>query len=207
MQKQIDICTDYFDEHHLSVNAEKTKVMVVKPKGYIDYGEPDLHIKNTKLEVVSNIKYLGMTINNDLTDDDHVTHLYRGQCMRGNLLLRNFHMCDTNVKVKLFKSFCTSLYGIPLALASKKESLNKLRVCYNNSLRFFMGIDRFCSITENFVILGIPTFSELLRKSIASLYLRLKGTNNKLLVAVFNTMYFKKSTMFLKWSDLIFTES
>ena len=207
LQKQIDICITYFDKHHLSVNEEKTKVMVVKPKRYISYGDPELHINETTLEVVNSMKYLGMTINNDLSDDDHISSLYRGQCMRGNLLIRNFHMCDDNVKVKLFKSFCTSLYSIPLALASKKESLNKLRVCYNNSLRFFMGLDRFCSITEKFVTLGIPTFNELLRKNIASLFLRLKGTRNGLLAAAFNNMYFKKSIMFLKWSNFIFTGS
>ena len=116
-------------------------------------------------------------------------------------------MCEDNVKVKPFESFCTSFYSIPLALASRKETLNKLRVCYNNSLRFFMGIGRFCSITEKFVILGIPTFNELLRKNIASLFLRLRQTSNRLLAAAFNTMYFKKSIMFLKWSNFIFTAS
>ena len=134
-----------------------------------------------------------------------LTSLYRGQCMRGNLLLRNFYMCDNDAKVHLFKSFCTSLYSIPLALESKKESLNKLRVCYNNSLRFLMNIDRFSSISEQFVLLGIPTFNELLRKTVSSLYLRLKKTRNKLLDAIFNSHFFRNSATFLKWSNLIFT--
>ena len=205
LQNQIDTCKTYFTKHYLTVNAEKTKVMVVKPKRYLEYGDPELYIDKARLEVVQNIKYLGMHINNELRDDEHITSLYRGQCMRGNLLLRNFHMCDVDVKVHLFKSFCTSLYSIPLALSSKKENINKLRVCYNNSLRFFMNINRFCSITEQFVSLGIPTFNELLRKTVASLYLRLTKTNNKLLEAVFNSTFFRNTTTFLKWSDLIFT--
>ena len=207
LQNQIDTCKEYFVKHHLTVNAEKTKVMVIKPKGYMDFGIPELCIDGERLEVVQNIKYLGMHINSELKDDEHITSLYRGQCMRGNLLLRNFYMCDVDAKVHLFKSFCTSLYSIPLSLACKKESFNKLRVCYNNSLRFFMNIDRFSSITEQFVILGVPSFNELLRKTIASLYLRLKRTRNKLLVAVFSSTYFRNSPMFLKWSSHIFTET
>ena len=204
LQQQIETCLSYFENHYLSVNADKTKVMVVKPKNYIDYGDPELYIGTSKLEVVSKIKYLGMCITKDLKDDDHITSLYRAQCMRGNLLTRNFHMCDENIKIHLFKSFCTSLYGIPLALESKKETLNKLRVCYNNSLRFLMNINGFCSITEQFVKLGIPTFQELLRKNTAGLFLRIKKSSNKLLAAIFTCSFFRVSKTYAHWCSYIF---
>ena len=141
LQNLIDKCSTYFNEHFLSVNIMKTKVVCIRPKRMIYHGEPQLYINNIELEVVKSFKYLGMEINDSLTDDSHIATLYRGQCMRSNILNRNFKICDNNVKVKHFKSFCTSIYGIPLSLACRDESMRKLKVCYNNSLRFLMGIE------------------------------------------------------------------
>ena len=73
LQNQINICTKYFEEHFLSVNASKTNVMVVKPKSYLEFCNPVLYINEVKLKVVENIKYLGMYISNNLKDDEHVT--------------------------------------------------------------------------------------------------------------------------------------
>ena len=131
LQRSIDrrLSIEYIKNHYLSVNTSKTKIMIVKPKKYIQFGEPVFKINDEILEKVNSFKYLGMNLTSDLSDDDHITSLYRGQCMRSNTLLREFHMCDVKAKVNLFKSFCTSMYCIPLALNSKKESLKRLRVC------------------------------------------------------------------------------
>ena len=107
---------------------------------------------------------LGVIFKDDLTDDEHIEALYRGQCVRSNTLIRNFYMCDRNAKVNLFKSFCTSLYGIPLALNCKKDSMRKLRVSYIDSLRYLMNNDRYESISQQFVNFRIPSFEELIRK-------------------------------------------
>ena len=207
LQNLIDKCLNYFNHHHLTINSNKTKVMVVKPKRMINYGDPILVVNGSPLEVVNSIKYLGMQIDNSLRDDEHIKTLYRGQCMRANVLIRNFHMCSNDAKTHLFKSFCTSMYGIPVALDCKKESLSKLRVCYNNSLRFLMHFGRYCSITEQFVRLGIPTFQELLRKTIVSLFHRLKQSENVLISSVFNSESCKSSLTYRKWSEIIFCDA
>ena len=203
LQYLVNKCVTYLDNHLLTINTQKTKVMSILPKQMIKYNEPEIVIKGNHLEVVDSFKYLGMQINNRMKDDEHITTLYRGQCLRGNLLVRNFHMCDQDAKVHLFKSFCTSLYGIPLSFNCKKETLNKLKVCYNNSFRFLMRIGRMCSVSEKFVILGIPTFKELVRKCTASLYMRLKSSKNSLVLAVFNSWFFKNSSTFNLWTEMI----
>lgn len=205
LQNLIDKSMHYINKHFLSINTNKTKVMIIKHKKYIEFDEPLFRINNEVLERVNSLKYLGMHINDRLLDDDHVTSLYRGQCMRGNILLREFFMCDAKAKVNLFKSFCTSLYCIPLALNSKKETIRKLRVCYNNSLRYLMGYNSFSSISERFVRLGIPSFEELVRKNIANLFLRIKRSQNRIVTSVFKCMDFRKSSMFKIWSEKIFT--
>ena len=44
--------------------------------------------------------------------------------------------------------------------------MNKLRIAYNNSLRRLLNIPKYNSASEMFVCLNIPSFGELLRKSI-----------------------------------------
>ena len=204
LQRLIDKSMNYIEKHYLSINASKTKIMIVKPKRYIQFGEPVFKINDEILEKVNSFKYLGMNIASDLSDDEHIISLYRGQCMRANTLLREFHMCDEKAKVNLFKSFCTSVYCLPLALNSKKESMRRLRVCYNNSLRYLMGYDSFVSISERFVRLGIPTFEELLRKNIVSLFLRIKKSQNNIVKSVFCSTEFRVSSTFKMWSEKIF---
>lgn len=204
LQVLIDKCHKYFISNFLSINTQKTKVLFVRPKRTIYFGEPKIYIGTDQLEVVNNFKYLGVNFNHDLSDDDHIASLYRGQCVRSNVLTRNFYMCDQSAKVHLFKSFCTSMYCIPLSLNCRQGSWNRLRVCYNNSLRYLMNIERYTSITQHFVNLRIPTFDELVRKNISSLFLRLKFSENCLIKAMFSSSFFNTSTTYKKWSNKIF---
>ena len=43
-----------------------------------------------------------------------------------------FYMCTENVKIALFKSYCTTLYTSTLWCKYRRESLRKLCVAYNN---------------------------------------------------------------------------
>ena len=204
LQILIDKCQSYLTDNFLSINTQKTKILFVKTKRMIYHGEPKLYIGSNQLEVVESLKYLGVIFKSDLSDDDHIASLYRGQCMRSNTLIRNFNMCDENAKVHLFKSFCTSLYCISLSLNCRQESWNKLKVCYNNSLRYLMNFERFSSISQHFVNLKIPSFNELVRKNITSLFLRIKSSENSLMKAIFNSSSFKESMTYRRWSERIF---
>ena len=67
-----------------------------------------------------------------------------------------------------------------------------------------MGYDSFVSISERFVSLGIPTFEELVRKTIVSLFLRIKKSQNNIVKSVFCSTYFRMSNTFKTWSEKIF---
>lgn len=47
----------YFEEHYLIVNAEKTKVMIVKQKRCTNYGDSELYVDKEKLEVIQSFRY------------------------------------------------------------------------------------------------------------------------------------------------------
>ena len=59
--------------------------------------------------------------------------IYLSIYIRSNKPLRTFHYCSIDVKLELFRSFCTSFYCCYLRTAYKKSTFHKLRVAFNNA--------------------------------------------------------------------------
>ena len=64
------------------------------------------------------------------------------QCAQGNALACRFHMCLDNVKVTLFRSYCSSLYTSQLWWNYRVNSIRKLYVAYNNAFRMLFRLPR-----------------------------------------------------------------
>ena len=71
---------------------------------------------------------------------------------QGNALARRFHMCSDNVKVTLFRSYCSSLYTSQLWWKYRVNSIRKLYVAYNNAFRMLFRLSRDCSASSMFVV-------------------------------------------------------
>ena len=75
-------------------------------------------------------KYLGHHLTNDLHDDLVIRRQCRAINVRANILIRKFHMCSVSVKLKLFNSYCASVYSS--LVVELKENVN-LQVANNLS--------------------------------------------------------------------------
>ena len=71
----------------------------------------------------------------NVQNDDDMLRQMRTLYIISNKLLRYFYYCSIDVKLKLFRSFCTSFYCCYLWTAYKKSTFNKLRVALNNAYR------------------------------------------------------------------------
>ena len=80
-------------------------------------------------------KYLGYMFTNDKQDDVKMLRQLRLLYMRSNKILRMFYFCTIDVKLELFRSFCTSFYCCYLWTEYKKSTSNRLRVAFNNAYR------------------------------------------------------------------------
>ena len=67
-------------------------------------------------EYVSEHKYLGVIISNDLSDSLTMKQQIKSVYSCGNCLINQFRHCSEDVKVKLFKAYCSSFYGTNLLL-------------------------------------------------------------------------------------------
>ena len=151
--------------------------------------------------------YLGFTLTYNLKDDIHIENLYRGLCIRSNTILRNFSKCTKDVKILLFQSYCQSFYCLSLVFRVRLSDMQRLRVCYNNSLRRLFNLGRQTSISQFCVRNAIPTFSEIRHKGVVGLLHRLKMSGNNIIKNIVNVNYLFRSQLFVFWKPVAFAFS
>ena len=76
----------------------------------------------------------------------------RQLCAQCNALARRFYMCSDNVKVTIFRSYCSSLYTSQLWWKYKVSSIKKLYVAYSNAFRMLFRLPRDCSASGMFAV-------------------------------------------------------
>ena len=126
----LSICSTYGIEYDVMYNSTKSNVLVFRSKLLKNVQVPEFEINNTAIDRVSMYKYLGHCINDELSDDDDMTRQRNKIYAQGNALIRKFYMCTENVKIALFKPYCTTLYTSTLWCKYRRESLRKLCVAY-----------------------------------------------------------------------------
>ena len=163
----------YGSNHDIIYNSKKLK----------DLKSPPLYLCNNQLDYVNNCRYLGVKIETYSCKSDMKRQLCKFYA-NANMLIRKFSFCFDDVKVFLFKSYCTNLYCTQFWYDSSETLMKKLCVGYNNSLRRLMKLDKHCSASEMFVHYGIPAFGELQRKHITNFIHRLQSSSNSIIMSV-----------------------
>lgn len=139
------------------------------------------HLLGEELAVVEKVKYLSHMIRSDLSDDDDIQRQYCKLYAQANMLARKFHMCTNNVKVCLFKAYCTPLYTAHLWCSYSKSKYRKLQVAYNDALRILLKVPRWTSASQLFVQNNVPTLNAVIRNFVFTFMKRLEDSQNVIL--------------------------
>jgi len=145
LQKLLDICQEYALTHNIIYNTKKSVYMYVKSLNLKVDHVPYITMGARILKYVTIFKYLGCIISDTLADDLYIKRTVRGIYIRSNMLIRKFSHCNFLVKQQLFQSYCTNLYCTQLWYEFSVSSIKKVRVAFNNSCRYLLGYDRYCS--------------------------------------------------------------
>ena len=94
--------------------------------------------------------------------------------IRGNIISRKFANCSINVKLVVFKTYCSCLYTAQLWGTCLSRTMNRLKVAYNDSLRMVLGIPRYCSASEMFAYTNVPSCQRVIRLNIYSFMRRIQ---------------------------------
>ena len=115
-------------------------------------------------------------------DDEDMLRQMRNLYIRSNKLLRYY--CSTDVKLELFKSYCTSLYCYYLWTAYKKSTFDRLRVAFNNAYRRVLSQPWRCSASAMYSNFGINYSEITIRKSTNEFIQRLAKSTNLLIMTI-----------------------
>ncbi len=84
--------------------------MIVKTKEDRQLVFPQFLLSGEVLNVCNKIKYLGHFCTDELNDDADIERQCRRLYAQSNTLVWKFHMCTPEVKVNLFRTYCSPLY-------------------------------------------------------------------------------------------------
>ena len=204
LQDLLNSCCDYANRFDIIYNVRKTKCMSCKPKCFKDLTVPNFYLNGTVLKTVSEHKYLGCIIAENFKDDCDISRQMRSLYARGNTIVRNFRYCSAEVKLQLFKSYCSDLYCGQLRSQYKASTYSKLRVVYNGIFRLLMNRNRDSSISQNMLLCNINNLHVLHRKSMHNFRERLYSLENDIVSTIAYSLFFTNSRINRKWLTCLY---
>ena len=209
LQELLETCMKYASEHDIKFNSKKSVILVRRSTLLKNVTIPSFVLGEEKLTEVNDVKYLGHFISSDGKDDKDMTRAYRQLYAQGNSLIRKFHMCTENVKVKLFTTYCSQLYCAHLWKFNVLDNFyKKVTVAYNNVFRSFLRLPRDdqgrpCSASHMFASRNIKSLQEILRNVVYKFQCRLNVSNNSLVKCTLFRIVKEKSKLRNHWSRLL----
>ena len=204
LQELIDCCEKFAIDHDILYNVKKTKILCIKPKRLKDLHVPNFTLNGRYLCYVSTEKYLGYMVRDNFMDDTDIGRQLRAIYSRGNSLIRHFKCCTNEVKLQLFKSYCSNLYCGQLWCNYKSRSFSKIKVAYNNVFRSLMCLKRDTSISKCMIDNNVDPFVVLRRKLVYGFRERVMSSRNKLVQAVTQSLFFVTSTINIAWCKVLY---
>ena len=113
---------------------------------------------------------------------------------KGNSILRKFHMCSWDVKLTLFRAYCSPLYTAQLWWSHKRASINRLKVTYHNLFKMFLGLPKYESTSLLCTALDVQCCQAVIRRLIYSFMVRLAATKNSIMTAMYTTAMYTTCT-------------
>jgi hypothetical protein len=207
LQMLLKICSEYGIDNNVKYNAIRSTVMVIRSKYDKHTVFPNFMLNSAALCISEVVKYLGHFMTEDFRDDKDIIRQCRKLYAQGNTLLRKFHMCTDDVKVSLFRTYCTPLYTGHLWWNYRMYSFSKLNVAYNDIIRLLLCLPRFHSASQLFANVNVPAFQAVIRNLMFKFITRLNKLENaiiKCLIDVENSDLRYTSAIWKHWHKSLY---
>ena len=100
LQQIINVCSDYSVEHNIVFNEKKSYCVVFKPKKR-KLNCLTVALAGAVIPNLTSVKYLGVILTDNLQDYEEIMKQTRSLYAHGNVLLRKFGLCSSEVKKQL----------------------------------------------------------------------------------------------------------
>ena len=150
LNEELKVLESWLNNNSLKLNLDKTKVMIIKSKYNLmdTRHHQNVIIGNSKIEQVSEIKYLGVSIDDRLSFSNHALYISNKIAKKVNFLGRIGKDLNVWTKLIIYKpiilphlNFCSTI----LFLLNNSE-INRIQKNQNRALRVILGCDKYTSI-------------------------------------------------------------
>ena len=172
LQKLLNVCYNISQCNDIVFNSLESVYIVFRPKRYKLFC-PTIYLHLDRLNRIPETKYLGYLLSEDQSDDEDIAKQMRTLYIRSNKLLRLFSYCTIDVKMELFRSYCSSLYCCSLWSDYRKVSYRKLTDAFNNVHRRMLNLPWRCSASAMYVNYNLPNLDTVIRRNLFGFIQRL----------------------------------
>ena len=178
-----------------------------KPSDAINLSYPDFTLNSGSISIVDEYKYLGYIICDNLSDEKDIDRQKKKIYAQGNTLIRKFAMCSLDVKIMLFRTYCTPMYCAQLwcrfkPSSNRRGALSKMFVAYHSILKLLIGASKYDRNSPIFVQLNVPTCAAVIRNLIFKFKCRVDRSQNAILQSLASSQW-SSSCLRNKWRELI----
>ena len=189
---ELNKIVDWLHANKMSLNVEKTHYIVFTVRGKSIPDHCDILISGCKISEVTNTKFLGVIIDNNLTWRYHIDHLCSKAAKNMGILRKLRPVLDNDTMVTMYYSFiypyfnyCIHVWG-----PTYDKYLNKVLLLQKRALRIISGADRLAHTKPLFATLKILDIHSLYSYNIGLMMYKYHHGN---LPKIFNRFFVKNS--------------
>ena len=136
LQSDLNTLQDWESKNKMEFHPDKCKILKITNKINPLHAKYDIH--NTILEEVNSAKYLGITIDRNLSWKDHCSSITKKANSTLAFIQRNMHSCPENVKTVCYQTLVrpTLEYGCAVWDPHKKNQINMIEKVQKRAARF-----------------------------------------------------------------------
>jgi hypothetical protein len=156
INEDLKLVSEWLKANKLKLNIKKTKSMIVTLKKKININEIKIKIDDKEIEIVSEMKYLGVFIDNKLNFNKNVDYISKKIARKYGLLCRLNKKLTPACKITLYKSLISPHidYCSSILFSATNEQFGKLQKLQNKIMRLIIGCNRYTRINDMLSTLG-----------------------------------------------------
>ena len=142
LQQMLHIIGPILNNLAMKVNVEKSSWMLFRPNAKINICGTRLELMGMQLPRVSVMKYLGIFLREDFLLTDDIDRVLKSFLCQFNSMLGKFSFMKKEVLYFLFKTYCTSFYGMETWIERriKNAHIRQLAVSYHKAVKRISGL-------------------------------------------------------------------
>ena len=135
---ELKIISDWLNANRLSLNVDKSKLIIFKSKRkIINTDNFSIKLNGCKLVSTENVKYLGLYLDKNLSFDYHINQLSKKLSKSNGILAKLRHFTSRQTLISVYYSIFYShiLYGCPIWSLTKLNNINLISTLQKKCIR------------------------------------------------------------------------